>query len=137
MEPEKTQASSDSPSASHLFTLQQPLKPNPVVPMPDLKRGTLKASVIIGSFQSVLNELKSIYPVTGETDETKRFFYLGRPFEDQLSVINKSKRYRRHPWAYGVVVFGVNIPESELTDELRLFPKNVREMRAQRVEIHR
>lgn len=104
----------------------------PVVTMPDLNKETLRASVIIGTVTSIAEELEKYFGGVP--------YYRLDPnlsFRDQLDRLVGNSKYRESHYVYGMVSYGCSIPDDKLTEDMKPYPKAVREYRVQRVEIHR
>ena len=114
---------------------EEPKPKAPVVTLPDLKEGTLRASVIIGTQKSIIAELQKYFGAEP--------YYILDPndpeatFEAQVKRLVENSKYRNSEYVYGMVAYGRRFTDEELTDEMKKYPRDVREFRVQRVEIHR
>ncbi len=125
----------DAQPAAIQTPAEEPKPGAPVVTMPDLKEGTLRASVIIGTKKSVVAELEKYFGAEP--------YYLLDPndpeatFAAQVERLVNNSKYRNSEYVYGMVAYGRHMTDEEMTEEMKKYPKDIREFRVQRVEIHR
>jgi hypothetical protein len=99
----------------------------------------ITTNVYVGTAEAVLKTLNTNYQVVDKStaDESKEFYWTDIPFEKQVEKLLTFNKYKKSHYVYGMIYFYQNKPEDTLTDTLKQLPKEVREFRVQRVEIHR
>jgi hypothetical protein len=95
--------------------------------------------VFVGTAKAVLETLNANYQVVDKStaDESKEFYWTDIPFDKQVEKLLNFNKYKKSHYVYGMIYFYQNKPEDTLSDSLKYLPKEVREFRVQRVEIHR
>lgn len=97
------------------------------------------APILIGNRRSVLDALNREFPLQDPktADQTKKYFYAGAPFEQQIDRIMSYNKTSGNKYVYAVIPYNEYIPEAEMPEELKQVPEQYRTLRFIRAEIHR
>ena len=98
------------------------------------------ATVLVGSYKSVLEKLNELYPleVKSETNPTPKF-YSDMTFEAQLNKLLNYNKYKSSHFVYGIMYYHQtdSSPERAQLAKAMNIPEDVQSYRIQRVELHR
>ena len=98
------------------------------------------ATVLVGSYKSVLEKLNELYPleVKSETNPTPKF-YSDMTFEAQLNKLLNFNKYKNSHFVYGIIYYHQTelSPERIQAAKDMNIPDDVQSYRIQRVELHR
>jgi hypothetical protein len=98
------------------------------------------ATVLVGSYKSVLEKLNELYPleVKSDTNPTPKF-YSDMSFEAQLNKLLNYNKYKNSHFVYGIMYYhqSDSSPErAQMAKDMNI-PETVVSYRIQRVELHR